>query len=64
MVTTMRVNFHPDYESYADAWDKDYNEWLDFLNGQDHMDEFDEEICPLDLLFAQFQPQPDKEIPF
>jgi hypothetical protein len=64
MVTTMRVNFHPDYESYADAWDADYNKWLDFLNGQKNLDEFDEETCPLGLLFVHFQPVQEEEIPF
>jgi hypothetical protein len=63
MVTTMRVNFHPDYEPYADAWDKDYNEWLDYLN-QDSPDEFDEEVCPLGLLFVHFQPVQEEELPY
>ena len=50
-------NFHPLYEVWMAEQDQAYLDWLDAVNE-------DEETSPLELLFAQFQPEPEEEVPF
>ena len=50
-------NFHPLYEVWMAEQDQAYLDWLDAVNE-------DEESGPLELLFAQFQPEPEEEVPF
>ena len=53
-------NFHPLYEAWEAEQDQAYLDWLDAVNDCPT----DEESGPLELLYAQFQPEPEEEILF